>query len=98
MKISINLNIKTLFPPIKMEKIDGFVKEQLQLLKLERQAVLQKEEEEIRQSGKSIAVIVINTSIPNYKGSLIIFKREIPNFKMYQLSLFLFAKSKRLIC
>ena len=62
-----------------MEKIDEFIKEQLKLLKLERQAVLQREEEEIRQNGKTVNVEVINVSIPKYNGTLIIFKRRDSN-------------------
>ena len=73
-------------PPAKMEKIDEFVNEQLKLLKLERQAVLQREEEEIRQNGKTVNVEIINVSSPSYKGTLITFKsrnsnKSYPSFK-----------------
>ena len=69
-----------------MEKIDEFVNEQLKLLNLERQAVLQREEEEIRQNGKTVNVEIINVSIPSYKGTLITFKsrnsnKSYPSFK-----------------
>ena len=63
------------------EIINHFVREQTLLLELEKQAVLKKEEEELKKNGRLTEVEVISVSIPKYGGVLVNFRKRNPNIK-----------------
>ena len=61
--------------------MENFVREQKLLLELEKQAVLKKEEEELKKNGRLTEVEVISVSIPKYGGVLVNFRKRNPNIK-----------------
>ena len=62
-----------------MDKINDFIQEQKELLKLEKLAVLKKDEEELKQNGQVVSVEVMQVSVPEYGGTIVKFKRRNPN-------------------
>ena len=62
-----------------MDKINEFIQEQKELLKLEKLAVLKKDEEELKQNGQVVSVEVMQISVPKYGGTMVKFRRRNPN-------------------
>ena len=59
--------------------VNDFVQEQKELLKLEKLAVLKKDEEELKQNGQVVSVEVMQVTVPEYGGTIVKFKRRNPN-------------------
>ena len=62
-------------------KMEGFVLEQKELLKLEKVAEAQREKDELRENGEVISVEVLNYGKTTYRGTLVTFKNRNPDKK-----------------
>ena len=62
-------------------KMEGFVIEQKELLKLEKVAEAQREKEELRENGEVISLEVLNCGKTPYRGTMVTFQNRNPNKK-----------------
>ena len=68
-----------------MEKlsVEDFITEQLLLLETEKQAVFQREKEEMKQNGRTVCIEILHLSSPEYGGTLIKFQKIRNSHKKY---------------